>query len=247
MGDYIKPQTTRVFMERQNDGVRNDLAGLHDCRLVTTSEIGKHGVFDAPMIKEFTGGDPITCRFLYKESFDYIPKFKLIMAVNDRPNLSAKDSAIWQRVKMIPFTVRIPDSEIVAQDQLLELYHLEMPKILDWAVQGAKKWMEEGLGNPPSVVEATQDYQYEIDPNALWIKSRHTSDEKDCVSCAELYEDYKMWAEENQIELSIEFDAKSFGRSVMRKVSLVQRFCNRGCIIPINSAPPIGSLSIPIN
>ena len=57
MGDYIKPQTTRVFMERQNDGVRNDLAGLHDCRLVTTSEIGKHGVLDAPMIKEFTGGD----------------------------------------------------------------------------------------------------------------------------------------------------------------------------------------------
>ena len=50
---------------------------------------------DAPMIKEFTGGDPITCRFLYKESFTYIPKFKLIMAVNDRPNLSQKDSAIW--------------------------------------------------------------------------------------------------------------------------------------------------------
>ena len=153
MGDYIKPQTTRVFMERQNDGVQNDLAGLHDCRLVTTSEIGKHGVLDAPMIKEFTGGDPITCRFLYRESFTYIPKFKLIMAVNDRPNLSVKDSAIWKRVKMIPFTVRIPDDKIVAQEQLLELYHLEMPKILDWAVQGAKKWIDEGLGDPPSVVK----------------------------------------------------------------------------------------------
>ena len=134
MGDYIKAQTTKVFMEKQNDGVRNDLAGLHDCHLVTTSEIGKHGVLDAPMIKEFTGGDPITCRFLYKESFDYIPKFKLIMAVNDRPNLSAKDSAIWQRVKMIPFEVRIPEDKIVAQEELLELYYLEMPKILDWAV-----------------------------------------------------------------------------------------------------------------
>jgi len=116
MGDYIKQQTTKVFMEKQNDGVRNDLAGLHDCRLVTTSEIGKHGVLDAPMIKEFTGGDPISCRFLYKESFTYIPKFKLIMAVNDRPNLSAKDSAIWARVKMIPFEVKIPKDKIVAQE-----------------------------------------------------------------------------------------------------------------------------------
>ena len=121
MSDYIKPQTTRMFMDRQNDGVRNDLAGLHDCRLVSTSEIGKHGVLDAPMIKEFTGGDPITCRCLYKESFTYIPKFKLIMAVNDRPNLSVKDSAIWARVKMIPFEVRIPDDKIVPQEQLLEL------------------------------------------------------------------------------------------------------------------------------
>ena len=204
-------------MEKQNDSVRNDLAGLNDCRLVTTSEIGKHDVLDAPMIKEFTGGDPITCRFLYRESFTYIPKFKLIIAVNDRPNLSAKDSAIWQRVKMIPFTVRIPDDKTVAQEQLLELYHLEMPKILDWAVQGTKKWIDEGLGDPPSFVQATQDYQYEIDPKALWIADRHTSDEKDAVPCAELYEDYKVWAEENQIELSPEFNSKSFGRTVMRK------------------------------
>ena len=93
---------------------------------------------------------------------------------------------------MIPFTVRISDDKIIAQSQLLELYHLEMPKILDWAVQGAKKWIDEWLGHSPSVVEATQDYQYEIDPNALWIKSRHTSDEKDAVPCAELYEDYKV-------------------------------------------------------
>ena len=32
-----------------------------------------------------------------------------------------------------------------------------------------------------------------------------------------LYEDYKSWAEENQIGLLPDFDAKSFGTSVMRK------------------------------
>ena len=92
-----------------------------------------------------------------------------------------------------------------------------MPKILDWAVQGAKKQIDGGLGDPPSVVQATKDYQYEIDPNALWIESRHTSDEKDFVPCTELYEDCKSWAEENQIELSVDFCLRSFGRSVMRK------------------------------
>ena len=121
MGDYIKAQTTRMFMDRQNDGVQNDLAGLHDCRLVTTSEIGKHGVLDSPMIKDFTSGDPITCRFLYRESFTYIPKFKLIRAVNQRPSLSVRDQAIWDRIHLIPFVVRIAEDKLVAQSQLLEL------------------------------------------------------------------------------------------------------------------------------
>ena len=40
---------------------------------------------------------------------------------------------------------------------------------------------------------------------------------KRMLSHVELYEDYKVWAEENQIELSPEFNSKSFGRSVMRK------------------------------
>ena len=73
------------------------------------------------------------------------------------------------------------------------------------------------LASKTPVVQGTKDYQYEIDPNAFWIASRHTSDEKDFVLCTDLYEDYKSWAEENQIGLSVDFDSKTFGRSVMRK------------------------------
>ena len=94
MGDYAKASSTQTFMDRGNDSIRNDLASLHDARLVTTSEVGRNGILDATVIKELTGGDPVTCRFLYRESFSYLPKFKLIMAVNIRPRLSDKDQAI---------------------------------------------------------------------------------------------------------------------------------------------------------
>ena len=50
--------------------------------LVTTSELGRNGTLDSTLVKEITGGDPITCRFLYREMFSYLPKYKLIMAVN---------------------------------------------------------------------------------------------------------------------------------------------------------------------
>ena len=40
LGDYAKTQSTQTFMDRSNQTIRNDLASLHDARLVTTSELG---------------------------------------------------------------------------------------------------------------------------------------------------------------------------------------------------------------
>ena len=85
LGDYTKAVSTQTFTDKRSDSVRNDLASLHDARLVATSELGRNGVLDATLIKELSGGDPMTCRFLYRENFSFIPKFKLVMAVNQRP------------------------------------------------------------------------------------------------------------------------------------------------------------------
>ena len=147
---------------------------MHDARLVTTSEVGRNGILDATVIKELTGGDPVTCRFLYRESFSYLPKFKLIMAVNQRPNLSVKDQAIWDRIHLIPFTVRIDDSKLIAQEKLLATFHSEMGGILRWAVEGCLKWQKEGLEKPESVVEATEEYKSDVDPTISWVETRYT-------------------------------------------------------------------------
>ena len=68
------------------------------------------------------------------------------MAVNDRPNLSVKDSAIWARVKMIPFGVRISDDKIsCTRATSCALYNLEMSGILNWALaRMSKNGMKEG-------------------------------------------------------------------------------------------------------
>ncbi len=185
--------------------------------MVTTSEVGRNGILDATVIKELTGGDPITCRFLYRESFSYLPKFKLIMAVNQRPNLSVKDQAIWDRIHLIPFTVRIEDSKLIAQEQLLATFHSEIGGILRWAVEGCSKWQKDGLKKPESVVEATAEYKGDVDPTSLWIETRFTGNAEDSVPTRLLFDDFVKFARENDIQLPETYDSRRFGNTIMKK------------------------------
>jgi putative DNA primase/helicase len=219
MGEYAKASSTQTFMDRGNDSIRNDLAGLHDARLVTTSEVGRNGVLDATVVKEITGGDAITCRFLYRETFSYLPKFKLIMAVNQRPNLSVKDRAIWDRIHEVPFKVRISEDKLIPQEKLLATFHSEMGGILRWAVDGCLKWQKEGLEKPESVVEATEEYKSDIDPTSLWIETRFTGNAEDSVPTRLLFDDFVKFARENDIQLPETFDSRRFGNTVMQKYS----------------------------
>ena len=217
MGNYATAAATNTFTDKNSTAIRNDLAALHDVRLVTTSEIGKDGTLDSTLIKEITGGDPITCRFLYRETFSYIPRFKLIMALNQRPNLSVKDQAIWDRVHLVPFTVRIPESKLIPQEELMAKFKSEMPGIMSWAVKGAQMWIEEKLQKPKIVKEAIADYKQDIDPNTLFLETRFTDDLNDAVASQALFEDYKNFARQHNLDLSLGFDTKAFGRTIMKR------------------------------
>ena len=185
--------------------------------IVTTSELGRNGTLDSTLVKEITGGDPITCRFLYREMFSYLPKYKLIMAVNQRPNLSVKDQAIWDRVHLVPFTVRIPEAKVIPQEELLAKFKPEMAGIMAWAVQGAQMWMDEKLRKPIMVEEAIAEYKEDIDPNSLYLETRFTGDPNDAVPTAVLFEDYRIFAGDHGYDLADSFNAQRFGKTVMKK------------------------------
>ena len=50
----------------------------------------------------------MAARFLYMETFEFQPMFKLWMFTNYLPKNMGGDG-IWRRVKLIPFSVHIPD------------------------------------------------------------------------------------------------------------------------------------------
>jgi len=112
LGDYARPTEFKTLIDgNRGDGVRNDIAALCGLRLVTSVEANPSRRFDEALIKQLTGGDKITARLLYQEFFDFHPTFKLMLAVNQRPEIRGVDEGMWRRVRLIPFDVTIPPEE----------------------------------------------------------------------------------------------------------------------------------------
>ncbi len=112
-------------------------------------------------VKELTGSDTISARFLHQEFFEFVPAFKLWIAGNHKPVIRGTDLGIWRRIRLVPFTVTIPADEI--DPYLPNKLRAELPGILAWAVQGCLLWQKGGLRPPAKVEQATAAYRSESD------------------------------------------------------------------------------------
>jgi phage/plasmid primase, P4 family, C-terminal domain len=124
-----------------------------------------------PVIKDFTGGDPITARFLFGEFFEFIPQGKLWLTGNSKPIINETTYAAWRRPRLIPFTVQIPKEKRIAR-LAEELIEEELPGIFNWALEGLWEWHKIGSSPPAIVAEATEEYRKESDSIGAFIDAR---------------------------------------------------------------------------
>lgn len=195
MGDYGQKTPTETLLVKHGGGISNDVARLRGARLVTAVEAEEGQRLAESLVKQLTGGDTITARFLYQESFEFAPAFKLWLATNHKPTIRGTDYAIWRRVRLIPFTVTIPEKE---QDRTLgDKLKAELPGILAWAARGCLDWQREGLGMPEAVKAATAAYQVEQDTLAAWLDECCILAPNATGRAGQLYKSYQTWAEAN--------------------------------------------------
>lgn len=167
-GDFASTANSDLLMVQDSRGATNDIAALRGARVVTISELNDGARIDEARVKSLTGGDPVTCRFLFKEPFTYIFEGKLFLAGNYKPKVKGTDHGIWRRKLLVPFEVTIPEEERdpYLQDKLTK----ELPGILVWAVQGCAEWQRVGLKPPEEVKAATAEYRQQEDVFAQWIE-----------------------------------------------------------------------------
>ena len=195
LGDYARATAHDFLVQRDTPQHLEGIASLRGVRFVVTSETAEGGRLSEALVKMLTGGDVRNARFMFKDSFNYIPSDTFWMATNARPVIRDPSKGMWRRVILVPFGVEVPEDrrDPDLPDKLWE----EAPGILAWAVRGCLDWQANGLGRSEAITKATKGYQAEMDVLGAFIADRCDLGESESVTAADVFKAFVEWSAEN--------------------------------------------------
>jgi putative DNA primase/helicase len=220
MGDYSMNAQVETLLERKfgTSNYTSDLARLKGARFTTTGENNEGSKINEGLVKQLTGGEKITARFLYGKEFEFYPNFKIWLATNHKPIIRGSDNGIWRRIISIPFLYKVPEGQ--RDKDLVFKLEQEVPQILGWAIKGCLMWQKEGLKLPSVIEKSNKDYQNEMDIIATFIDENAELLEGETTSAKELYEEYEKWAKvSNEYVMS----STRFGREISKRFQKVRK------------------------
>lgn len=200
--------------KREGDSQNFDLAPLKACRFISASESNKHEKFDDAKVKMVTGNDPVTASFKHKDSFTYIPQYKIWLLSNNPVNGDVDDDAFWYRVRVIEFPHSFAGKEDTGlKERLVSPENLRA--VLAWAVRGAQQWYAAGrLTLPGSVAASTQKQRDALDYVAQWLDECCTLSPAGWTTSQTLYASYERWCKDNGVSAK---QQRGFSEALLRK------------------------------
>lgn len=166
LGTYAQMASMETFTSGAGDKHPTDMAMLAGARMVCASETEEGRAWAETRIKQLTGGDPVSARFMRQDFFTFLPAFKLAVIGNHLPVLRNVDDAARRRFNVVPFVHKPPNPDRTLEAKL----KAEGPAILRWMIEGCLDWQKNGLVRPRVVTEATGSYFSEQDSVRQWIE-----------------------------------------------------------------------------
>lgn len=236
MGSYTKSLSpssiTKKTINTGGASASPDLAKLKDTRLANVSEIEDGMMLDIALIKQLTGGNTLTARFLYKEQFEFIPQFKILIDTNVLPKMSEDSIFRSDRLHLICFDRHFDKEErdLNLKDKLKR----EINGIFNMLIPYYDKLNDEGFIMPKQTIKTIEQYQFNSNNVMLFVKDMLHEDKSCWETMTDIYNLYKTWCDKE-------------GLLQMAKKTFKERLQRCGAFIDDGAAQHINSKNEKVN
>ncbi len=144
-----KENISAFSMDTLTNPESKSIAYLNGKRANIDSDTEYNYIKNIAPFKKLTGQDPISADRKHEHFFQFYNKAKIIIIGNKLPNLSKEvydDKQFWNRVILIKLKnkITIPEDKIERdmETALIKYYIPELPGILNWSIEGAKRYIK---------------------------------------------------------------------------------------------------------
>jgi putative DNA primase/helicase len=191
-GDYAIVAPKSLLIWDRHEHHPTDRAVLFRRRLAYAGEIPDGARLHEATVKELTGGDTITARRMREDFWTFQPTHKLHLFANHLPKVSGTDQGIWRRLRVVPWTVTIPDDR---QDRELaqRIIDDELAGVFRWLIDGYQMWRA-GVAVPDKVTAATRQYRHKEDTVGRFIDDELVLDPEGSITAGNLGLLHQKWS-----------------------------------------------------
>jgi len=162
-------------------------------------------------MKEFTGGDKVLVRDLFKgaqEMIEFKPQMKYFLTCNQLPLVPSNDDGTWRRLRVIEFSSKFVDNPNPEKNNEFKINTNLKQDIQKWTTTFVSFLIHvyeteykdcTYLKEPEEVMASTNQYKMENDFYTEYYIDRitRTDNPKDKITREALYGDFKIWYKGN--------------------------------------------------
>ncbi len=210
LGDYYDSMEISYLYKSnviKSDAPNPVMAKKKNSRYVISTEPEGDIVLKSSTIKQQTGNDDQQVRKLYGDSFNFVPKFKLVIQTNTEPVFYGFDGGMARRTELFSFPISFVDNPTNPNERKIDytlknkilidkIYTLEF---LDIFLEHYQLYKKEGLVMPERFRKETDEFIKSNLPVKCWIEDNYdiTRNKEDKYKSSDLYKRFEDYMDSN--------------------------------------------------
>lgn len=170
LGDYTTSVDVSLLTNKRanSSNASPDIIRLRGKRLFTFQEPEHDDKLRTGILKQYTGGDTIIARELFKSPVTFKLQGTMVMCCNDLPTVASIDGGTWRRIRVIEFKSRFCDNPTKPNEFKIDptiKYKIQewRPYFMSILIHWYNKYLYEGMNEPEEVKKATNKYKVDND------------------------------------------------------------------------------------